>query len=379
MHALNLLSFLNPIERFLNKSILDGKYWKFKTIFFSCFITFSILFIFNRGYIYENFRSFYADVLLHNPQPFFFWDSIVRQGQSPLQAVFHESGSHEANRTFRLTIPLIARYLHLNSLGLFILQVILGFVFSHLILGIFSKIFDEKILIFYTFLAFLNVYAGSCFFLNCFGHGDGYTFFFILCALLTRNPLLLTVFLQMAFWCDERSVVTSIGIWGFQYVYTNHLQTNKPTNLQITLLVIIFNILLYIFTRIYLSSTFHLVSEDVETVTWSRYYSFIYMTSLWYGKRSYVGFEGFSLLTSLTFIIFYVDKKYTKIILSLAYWLPILIISFLVGDTVRTISFTFVFWLISLIVIKERIEQSQMKALLIVVAFINLLIPVIFP
>jgi hypothetical protein len=375
MQKINLWSFLNHFEFFLNKSVLNGKYWKFKTVIFSCIFTFSLLFVFNRGYIFENFRSFYADVLLHNPQPFFFWNSIIEQGENPLKPVFHASGSHEANRTFRLTMPLISRYLHLNSLGLYLLQIVLGFGFLYLLINILNKILDDKILVCYLFLSFLNVYTGSSFFLNCFGHGDGYTFFFILCALLVRNPLIFSFFLQMAFWCDERSVITSLGIWGFQYVY---YQFKKKESI-LTISLIITNVLIYIAIRTYLSSNFHLVSEDVETSTWARYYSFIYTTSLWYGKRSYVGLEGFSLFTFLALAIFYIDKKYTKILLSIAYWLPILAISFLVGDTVRTLSFTFVFWLISLIVIKDRIERTQMKALLIVVAFINLMIPVIFP
>jgi hypothetical protein len=162
------------------------------------------------------------------------------------------------------------------------------------------------------------------------------------------------------------------------YKPTN-LQTYKPTNTYTSLLAIVFNILLYIAIRAYLSTNFHLVAEDVESSTWSRYYSFIYRTSLWYGKRSYVAIEGFSLLIIFAFFVFMRDKKYKEIVLSFAYWLPILAISFLVGDTVRTLSFTFVFWLIALIVVKERVEKTEMKVLAIIIAFINILIPVIFP
>ncbi|MBA4851482.1 hypothetical protein [Emticicia sp. BO119] len=375
METINLWSLFNPLESFLEKSILSSKYWKVRVVLFSCLFSFAWLFVFNRGYIYENFRSFYADVLLHNPQPFFFWNSIIAQGEAPLVSHQYESGSHEANRIFRLTIPLIAHYFHLNSLGLYLLQVILGVGFLYLLVNLLAKIFDDKLLTFYLFFAFVNVYVGSCFFFNCFGHGDGYTFFFMLCALIIRQPMIMTLFCQLAFWCDERSVLMAIGLWLFHHCYY-HLR--KKDSIK-ALALVATNVLLYLVIRVYLSNTYHLASEDVEHFSLDRYIYFIKFTSLWYGKRSSVSVEGFALVIMMVFIILYRDKQYLKILLALGSWLPMVAVSFLVGDTVRTLSFTFIFWLISLIIIKERINSVQLKALVIVIAFINLLIPVSFP
>lgn len=376
METINLWSLFNPLESFLEKSILSSKYWKIRVLLLSCLFSFIWLFVFNRGYIYENFRSFYADVILHNPQPFFFWNSIIEQGEAPLKFHQFESGSHEANRIFRLTIPLIAHYFHLNSLGLYLLQVVLGIGFLYLLVNILAKILDDKLLTFYLFFAFVNVYVGSCFFFNCFGHGDGYTFFFMICALVIKRPLLMTLFCQLAFWCDERSVVMAVALWLFHHFY---YQLSKKDSMKVLGLVV-GNVLLYLAMRIYLSKTYHLVSEDVENFSFDRYLYFIKFTSLWYGKRSAVSVEGFALLIMMVFIILYRDRQYFRLLLlALGSWLPIVVISFLVGDTVRTLSFTFVFWLIALIIIKERINPAQLKALVLIIAFVNLLIPVSFP
>ena len=375
METINLWSLFNPLESFLEKLILNHKYWKIRILLFSCVFSFTWLFVFNRGYIYENFRSFYADVILHNPQPFFFWNSIIAQGEAPLAAHSYESGSHEANRIFRLTIPLIAHYFHLNSLGLYLLQIVLGLGFLFILLNILARILDDKLLTFYLFFAFVNVYVGSCFFFNCFGHGDGYTFFFMICALIVRTPLLISLFCQLAFWGDERSVVMAVGLWLFHHFYE---QLNKKDSIKVLLLVA-GNVLVYLGVRVYLSRTYHLASEDVENFSFDRYIYFIKYTSLWYGKRSSVSVEGFALIIMMVFIILHRDKQYLKLLLALGSWLPIVAISFLVGDTVRTLSFTFVFWLIALIIIKERVNPVQLKALILVVAFINLLIPVSFP
>ncbi len=375
METINLWSLFNPLETFLQKSILNSKYWKIRVLIFCCLFSFTWLFAFNRGYIYENFRSFYADVILHNPQPFFFWNSIIEQGEAPLTFHQYESGSHEANRIFRLTIPLIARYFHLNSLGLYLLQVVFGIAFLYLLIHILSKILDDKLLVLYLFFAFVNVYAGSCFFFNCFGHGDGYTFFFMLCVLMVRSPVLITLFCQLAFWCDERSVVTAIALWFFHHFY---YQLNRKESLKV-FLVIVSNILVYLLARAYLSTKYHLASEDVENFSFDRYIYFIKFTSLWYGKRTAVSVEGFALLIPMVFIILYKDRQYLRLFLAFLSWLPIVGISFLVGDTVRTLSFGFVFWLIAFIIIKDRINRLQLKALLLIVAFVNLLIPVSFP
>jgi hypothetical protein len=138
-------------------------------------------------------------------------------------------------------------------------------------------------------------------------------------------------------------------------------------------------VLLYLTVRVYLSKTYHLASEDVENFSFDRYIYFIKFTSLWYGKRTSVSVEGFALVIMMAFIILHRDRQYLRILLALGSWLPIVGISFLVGDTVRTLSFTFVFWLIALIIIKERVNSVQLKALVLVIAFVNLLIPVSFP
>lgn len=371
----NLSTLIDTSELKYGNFIIKGNYWKLKMIVFSCIVSFSWSILLNRGYVYENFRGFYADVILHNPQPFYFWNSIIEQGKAPLQARHFESGSHEANRTFRFTIPIISRIFRLNSLGLYLLQNVLGFFTLYLLSTIISQILGDRILTFYSIFALVNVYVGSGFFFNCFGHGDTYTFFFLSAALLCRNPIYLTAIIQLAFWCDERSVVTIGGIWIFQYLY---FRLNRKASIKL-LWVIATNVLIYILVRLYLATTYHLVSEDVETLAIERYWYFIKYISLWYGKRSYMGVEGYSLLLLITFMILFYEKKYYQTVVSVVYWLPILMISFLVGDTVRTLSFTFVFWIAALLFLKERLRQNQLKTLLLVIAFINFLIPTSFP
>lgn len=371
----DLSTLLNTNENYLSNSILNGIYWKFKVIVFCCIISFSWLFVLNRGYIYENFRSFYADAILHNPQQFFFWNSIIEQGKEPLQPKRFESGSHEANRTFRFTIPLISRVFRLNSLGLYFLQIVLGLITLYQLISVFFVIFEDKLLSFYLIFSFVNVYVGSCFVINCFGHGDAYTFFFILSALLTRNRFLFSVFVQMAFWCDERSVITALGFWFFQHLY---FKLAKKDSIN-TLFLIATNIAVYIIIRIFLATNFHLVAEDVETLSFDRNIYFVKFISLWYGKRSYLGVEGFSLVILLTFILLYTEKQYMNLVIAVIYWIPIIVVSFLVGDTVRTLSFTFVFWIIGFILLKERLGVKQLKILILVVTFINFLIPTSFP
>ncbi len=371
----NLSTLINETETKYAIILFKGQFWTIKVVIFTCFVSFSWSMLLNRGYVYENFRGFYADVILNNPQPFYFWNSIVEQGKEPLEVRNFPSGSHEANRTFRFTVPIISKVMHLNGLGLYILQNVIGLVTLYLITGVFYEIFQDKTLTFYAIFAFVNVYVGSGFFFNCFGHADAYTFFFITTALLIRNPLLLSIIVQLAFWCDERSVVTVFGIGIFHYLYFG-LSRKKALNV---FLLLGLNVLLYIILRLYLSSKYHLVSEDVETLELDRYWYFIKYISLWYGKRTYMGVEGFSLILLLVFWIFIFERDYRSLGISIFYWLPILTISFLVGDTVRTLSFTFVFWISAFIFLKERINRNQLKALLLIVAFINFLIPTSFP
>lgn len=375
METINLWALFNPLESFLEKSILSSKYWKIRVLFFSCLFSFTWLFVFNKGYLFENFKFFYADVILHKPQPYFYWNSIIEQGEAPFVFRQHESGSHEANRIYRLTIPMIAHYLHLNSLGLYLLQVLLGAGFLYMLINVLAKILDDKLLTFYLFFAFVNVYVGSCFFFNCFGHGDGYTFFFMLCALVVRRPLLIALFCQLAFWCDERSIVAFMTLWLFHHFF---YKLDKKESLKVFLLMA-GNVVLYLILRLYLGKTYHLASEDVENFSLDRYMYFINLTSWWYGKRTSVAVEGFALLIIMVFLVLYHDRLYRRILLVFGSWMPVVAVSFLVWDTVRTYSFTFAFWLIALIILKERLNGVQFKALALMIAFVNLLIPITFP
>ncbi len=375
MKHIEILEFLNPIENYLNSRILNGKYWKFKTLFFTLFISFSFLFIFNRGYVLQNGKNFYLDSVLHKSQPYFFWDSIVEQGKSPLAPNTHQQGTHESNRTFRLVIPLISRTLSIEGLGLFSLQIFLGLCFLYLLLNILNKILSDKILIFYTFIAFVNVYAGSCFFINCFGHGDGYTYFFIILSLLFRNPILQSTALQLSFWCDERSIIVVLGVLLFQYLY--YQLSSKNTLILFGLIAL--NVVIYGILRIYLTTTFHLQSADVENSSIERFTGIAKYISTWWGNRMYVGLEGFTLILLVTFLILCKEKKRQFIGIWLIYWIPIILITVLVADTVRTISFTFVFWLVCINFLKEKVSSTQLKYLFFIVAFINVLIPIIFP
>lgn len=371
----DLQTLLNPFENYLQIKILSGKQWQLKTLFFSLAITLTFILLLNKGYLTQNFKHFYVDTILHKPQPYFFWNAIVEQGKEPFKVHPHEYGSHESNRTFRLTMPLISRILGLEGLDLFVLQAFLGIVFLYLLLNILEKILVNRLLVFYFFLAFINVYSGACFFLNCFGHGDGYTYFFILCAILLRNPVFFSLFIQLSFWSDERSLITVFGIYLFQKMYFQ-LTTQKA---NILLLVIGINALLYLGLRMYLSQHFHLQAADVEQSSVKRFLEIAQSISDWWGARSFMAFEGFILLLILFFSIQICDKQRYASVLYIIYWLPIILVSFLVADTVRTFSFTFVFWLFSLFALKEKVNNIQLKYLLMLIALINMCNPVIFP
>jgi hypothetical protein len=375
MKNIDLLNLLSPLENFLNNDVLNGKYWKLKTFFYAMLISFSILLSFNRGYVVQNMRNFYFDSVLQRPQEFFFWHSIVKQGQAPLSPNKSLHGTHESNRTFRLIIPFISRLFSLDGKSLFILQVLLGIVFLFLLLNILYELLRDKLQTFYAYISFINVYTGSCFFLNCFGHGDGYTYFFMVCCLILRSPILLCLAIQLSFWCDERSIIVVFGILFFRYFY---YQLNTQQTIQLLILITL-NIILYGIVRYYLSKTYHLHAADVESATINRFLTLAKGISTWWGSRIYVGLKGFSLLLLITFGILFYEKKYTYLILCLIYWIPIILLTLLVADTVRTISFTFVFWLVSLYFLRQRVNPLQLKLTLFIIGFINILIPTVFP
>lgn len=361
------------------ETFFDSKFWQFRVLLLSLMISAGTLLIFNSILIDRGFRSLYQEMRHPGSVGGLFWDDIIKQGADPFTPKDYEAGSHEANQTFRLTVPLIANALHLNVTTLYLLQLLVGFVFLWFVTKIVDDILKNHILTFYFLTGFTAIYAGANFYINWLGHVDIFPFCFMILAFYYRNPLLVLLFSQLAFWCDERAIINSsyLGLWLLLPLISRMVKEQKLNLKQVPwpVLSLIISGVLYLIFRNWMSSHFGLkVGHDNDL---SR------QTALWslsiIGDKFTRGLEGFWLIIFAGMSVLMIQKEWWKLSLLGICLLATSAIAIMVADGTRSLSFGFFIFFFMLTILKENVPIKQLRYLLIVSMIISLMLPMSFP
>ncbi len=119
-------------------------------------------------------------------------------------------GSHESKLTFRLTVPIIARLLHLRATGLLILYGIAGLALLYMAISLSEKITASRQVAFFILLAIACTWPGETSFHELYGGVyDGIALCFLLLALRTESALFAGSCVFLAAWTEERALIAS--------------------------------------------------------------------------------------------------------------------------------------------------------------------------
>lgn len=357
----------------------DNRFWQVRLLVSALVISTSTLLVFNFILVDKGLRSLYYEMLQPGSIGGLFWDDILKQGADPFTPQDYEAGSHEANQAFRLAIPLIANALHLNIAGLYLLHVLVGFVFLWFVMLTVYRILKDKMLTFYFMTGFTAIYAGANFYINFLGHCDAFPFCFMVLAFYFRNPLLVILFTQLAYWCDERAIINSsyLGLW---YVLPLIKQVIDKRKLKLKdipwpAVALILSAVLYLIVRQWLTNTYGLkVGHDNDL---SR------RTGMWslsiIGDKFTRGLEGFWLIIFAGMAVLAMRKDWWTLVLLGGCIMITCAIGVMVADGTRSLSFGFYMFFFMLTILREHIPTRQLHYLLIVSTLISLMLPMSFP
>jgi hypothetical protein len=151
------------------------------------------------------------------------WQPLFDKANNLLANSSYGEGTHAAKLTFRLVLPTIVHFTHLNITGVLILLGIVGMLNFYLVTRLANSILHDKREAFIIGICTALIYLGKCSFTELRGTMfDGLAMFFLLCALNTRNGFLLALFVFLAAWTDERALVASLLVWMFYIVKNDH-------------------------------------------------------------------------------------------------------------------------------------------------------------
>lgn len=177
---------------------LSGKNWLWKLTFFAVALS---LFLAFPPY------SLLADHLKNNGVSLDAWVFIRNQAEDLFHPRDMDYDVRRENMIFRWTLPLLSFLTGHNVLLILIIQAALGVLFLYKIGAYIFSLSGDKVTTALFVTGIANIFVSVWAFADVHGYGDEFAFFFLLLALLSKNPLVIFLSLQIAFFTDERAVV----------------------------------------------------------------------------------------------------------------------------------------------------------------------------
>ncbi len=309
------------------------------------------------------------------------WAFIKMQSQDILHPTHLDAYIRREAMVMRWMLPAV--YWVTDSIvGVLVVQALLGCTFLYLFLReVYHQTSDPVLTVFFG-LALSNMFIVSWFFVDTAGYGDGYALFFLMLALLSRQPLLVFLFLQAAFFVDERAVVAVAYVviwWTTQEV----LKRNEKDSLVSvarsvftvrTWTAIAAFVAYYVFRRYIMATYFsdHSYSAVGTLVGLSDEHRWGQGSSLW------TSFEGAWLLLGAAALVLYQIGRSWLLALTVVGFAILLITGLLVHDINRALAYGFPFLLTGSLILTKIIPLAEYRKLVFVMAIVCIISPMCY-
>ncbi len=349
----DLYSFLiRLIEKFISL-----RYWKIKLVFILTVVSVTL----STPQYLKVPGSF-----KNNPS----WLAFDQKKKDLLSQPNFNPRTNAAKKTFRLTVPAIAKVFHLNNYAVLALQFFIGMLFLYFTIVLTEKITGDSIAAFLTTAGLVFIYTGHSAFTDVITWFDAFAFFFLLLAMLYSNVTLIIFFMQLAAWTDERAVIAG----GFIFIWWKLKELKKSDFNFISLFklgwqssAVIFSLVLYLITR-YLISIYAHIHTPQDGIGLNDVTNYI-------GLGLWSALEGFWILIIIVFIILIENKKYFLAFFISGMMTIILAVAFSVFDITRSAAYLFPVIFICILILSQIFSTNALRKILIVCAFVSFLFP----
>lgn len=287
------------------------------------------------------------------------WEPLFEKAANPFANGSYADGTHAAKLSFRLVLPLVVHYLHLNITGVLILLGIVGMLNLYLVLKLAHNILQDRQQAFIVGLCSALIYFGKCSFTELRGTMfDGLAICFLLSAMLSRYYLATAIFIFLSAWCDERGLIASALVWLY-FVIKNDEPVFFKKIFSKQLLSIYLAWIGYIAVRYVLSTTYGL-HTDAKGVGLGVLLNQI--NNIPIGIWS--ALEGLWLLVIMGGVLLYNHKRYMELLKYIGISSLILILGLSVVDITRSVVYIFPVVFIALHLINKYSEKEMLHKLL---------------
>ncbi|MCF0071466.1 hypothetical protein LZD49_13370 [Dyadobacter sp. CY261] len=366
------------LENFYGSSLLwieaqlSGKNWLWKLTFFAVALS---LFIAFPPY------SLLINHLTNNGVSLDAWVFIQNQAQDLLHPKDMDFDVRRENMIFRWTLPLLSFLTGHNVLIILIIQAVLGVLFLYKIAGYVYLISGDKVTTAFFVTAIANIFVSVWAFADVHGYGDEFAFFFLLLALLSKNPLVIFLSLQVAFFTDERAVVAG-GYLLLWWMGTKAFQKNDFS---------LWSILRWAFTGeslvVWVAWAIYFTIREYVQITYFPHHSYSTIgTPVLFanahrnglGSSIWGAFEGTWLILIAAFLILCFSKRYWLLLALIAGFVTLVATGIYVHDIDRALSYGFPFILLAVFILIHTTSTSAVRLILFFVMIVCVTHPQVF-
>ena len=352
--------------------IFASEKWLWKLVIFSTLLS---LFLAFPPY------SQLTDHLIENGMKLDSWVFIKNQSKDLFHPKAMDFDVRRENMIFRWTLPALSFLTNHNVILIVLLQSVLGVFFLYNTAQWVYSVSKDKVVTSLFVVAISNIFVCVWTFADIYGYGDGFAYFFLLTALLNRNPVLVFLSLQAAFFTDERAVIAGGYLLLFHVLkkaydtddfkfssYLKNLFFDK--NLIVWLAWIV-----YFAIRIYVQKTYfqhHSYSTLGTPVLFADAHRHGLGSSLW------TAFEGMWLLLGAAILAMLLTKRYLLLLALTVGFLILIASGIYVHDIDRALSYGFPFLLMAIYVLLKTVSLRSIRLVLFFTAIVCISHPMIY-
>lgn len=346
-----VMEYINKISAkiiLVSEGFTLSKNWKLKimlsSVILSLFFAFPSYDVFLSGEFNEN------------------WNNLFSQIDHPLRPLNLAASSHGAKLAFRLTVPIIAKLLNLNIVGLFFIQFIALITMFFCVISLSEAITKDRVTSAFISFGFALIFPGNVLVSDLRGIFDSVSYCLVILTMCLNSVFLIFFSTLLAAYADERAFIVTGFIFAWFILKEINLKeenTFKPIKINARAAAVFAAWIVYFTLRFALLHFFGLRTTSQGCRQFLAQINGLCI-SIW------TGLEGFWIIVAVSLFLLFVFKKYLFLFI---YCLLMFISIFVAGsvfDVTRSMGYLIPAIFISLYIIKqyESVEFVRKLALL---------------
>jgi hypothetical protein len=301
------------------------------------------------------------------------WVFIHNQAQDLLHPKDMDYDVRRENMIFRWTLPLLSFLTKGNVLIILLFQAVLGVWFLKRIGDYIYSLCADKTVAALTILAIANTFVSVWAFADIHGYGDGFAYFFLLAALLSRNPIVIFLSLQTAFFTDERAVVAGGYLLLFWMVVEAYQRDDFTFWGLFKRAFMHQSAVVWVSWAIYFAIRFYVQAEyfpnhSYSTIGTPVLFANAHRNGL--GSSIWATFEGTWLIIMAAFLTLWLTKRYWLVVALTIGFTILIATGIYVHDLDRALAYGFPFILLSLFILVKTASIQTIRLILFFAAIV---------